>query len=257
MNNKDCLPLVWWTLAVGREEMWLAERRLLEETFKERTEEQAWSQRSFLKKFASSPAFSETSMYGSCRFTFTVEEVLKAYSKQFCSGQLPIMRVFKTSLYKKQVMYAVLVHRPNDNNENFKQYPELLDGPNAICAYRDGRFIWRPQAMCGQDRYKLKIDMVNNLADGEGPFQKPYCVWDHVALALHVKSGEVLKFDSDDMRKNLSFCERDQSVPKSATGFDTYEDAQKEITLLWPPKEASLEQSAADLCLEKKRPRDY
>lgn len=40
-------------------------------------------------------------------------------------------------------------------------------------------------------RYTYKIDEVNNLAEVKGPFEKPYCVWDHVVLALHVKSGQV------------------------------------------------------------------
>lgn len=65
------------------------------------------------------------------------------------------MRVFKTSLFKKEVMYVVLVHSPKDNDNktyNFEQYPKLLDESNAICAYKNGHFIWRPEAMCGESR---------------------------------------------------------------------------------------------------------
>ncbi|XP_039460453.1 uncharacterized protein LOC120435269 [Oreochromis aureus] len=235
-DNKDKLSLVWWSLAVAPEEIRSAERRLLEETFPNRSEEQAWSQQRFLRKFASSPAFSGKSMYGSYRFTFTVEEVLKAYSEQFCSGMLPVMRVFKTSLYKQQVMYAVLIHS-QDDDENFKQYPRLPNDPNAVCAYRDGRFIWRPEAMCETHCYRLSKDEKNDLLVADRVNYEFY-VWDHVALALHVKSRQVLKFDSDDLGKNLSFCERDESAPSCASSdFDTYKDAQKLITSLWSPKE--------------------
>lgn len=76
------LSLVWWSLAVGPEEIQEAETRLLEETYPNRTEEQAARQRSFLWRFASSPAFSEKSRLGSYRFTFPLQEVLTAYSEQ-------------------------------------------------------------------------------------------------------------------------------------------------------------------------------
>lgn len=57
------------------------------------------------------------------------------------------MRAFRTYLYKQEVMYVVLVHRPRDK-ELFFDYPLLTDTPNPVCAYRDGGIIWRAQAMC-------------------------------------------------------------------------------------------------------------
>ncbi len=74
--------LLWWSLVVGPEEITSAEKRLLEKTYPDRTEEQAQMQQSFLEKFATSPAFIETSRLGSYRFTFPLQEVLKAYSDQ-------------------------------------------------------------------------------------------------------------------------------------------------------------------------------
>ncbi|XP_006809948.2 uncharacterized protein LOC102799676 [Neolamprologus brichardi] len=229
-EEPDKLSLVWWSLAVAPEEILSAERMLLENTFPHRTEEQAHRQQNFLMDFATSPAFGEKSRYGSYRFTFMVQEVLKAYSEQFCSGMLPVMRVFKTSLYKQEVMYAVLVHSPDDD-EAFKQYPKLVDDPKAVCAYRDGRFIWTSEAMCETHRYELRRDEENNLAVVV-PSCNEYYVWDNVALALYVKSGQVLKFDSHDLKKNLSICERAQGVPQSAPGFDTAEEARKLVTSL-------------------------
>ncbi|XP_026037078.1 uncharacterized protein LOC113030130 isoform X4 [Astatotilapia calliptera] len=146
-EDPDRLSLVWWSLAVAPEEIQSAERRLLEEAFPNWTEEQARRKQGFLVDFASSPAFSEKSRYGSYRFTFRVEEVLEAYSEQFCFRAAPVMRVFKTSLYKQEVMYTVLVHSPHDG-ERFTKYPVLPDEPSNICAYRDGHFTWRPEAMC-------------------------------------------------------------------------------------------------------------
>ncbi|XP_030578871.1 uncharacterized protein LOC115775475 [Archocentrus centrarchus] len=183
----DQLPLVWWSLAVKFQDIQSAETRLLETTFPKQTED------SVLKKFATSPAFSEKSRYGSYRFTFPLEEVLTAYSEQFCGGEDPVFRVFKTSLYKQEVMYAVLVHRPEDEKD-FEKYPKLpaADDMDAVCAYSDGHFIWRAEAMCGSHWFELEQDEENKQTVIKGPFGNSYYyVWDHVAVALHVKNDEV------------------------------------------------------------------
>nr|XP_004557009.3 uncharacterized protein LOC101469000 isoform X2 [Maylandia zebra] len=242
-EDPDRLSLVWWSLAVAPEEIQSAERRLLEEAFPNRTEEQARRQQSFLVDFASSPAFSEKSRYGSYRFTFRVEEVLEAYSEQFCFRAAPVMRVFKTSLYKQEVMYTVLVHSPHDG-ERFTKYPVLPDEPSNICAYRDGHFTWRPEAMCETHKYVLLQRRDKNLMEAWGLIQDPqFYVWDHVAIALHVAGGQVLKFDSDDLRKNLTFCECDAVTVTPNSDFQHYQDAQSLVTRLWPlKKEVSLQQ---------------
>ncbi len=81
--DKDSkVALLWWSLVVGPDEITSAEKRLLEKTYPDRTEEQAQMQQSFLEKFATSPAFRKTSRLGSYRFTFPLQEVLKAYSDQ-------------------------------------------------------------------------------------------------------------------------------------------------------------------------------
>ncbi|XP_044227190.1 uncharacterized protein LOC122995874 [Thunnus albacares] len=143
--------LVWWSLMMRPEDIQSAERRLLEQIYPDRTEEQVQNQQRFLEKFATSPAFLKSSRLGSYRFTFPLEELLTAYSQQLCANAQPVMRVYKTVLYKQEVMYAVLVHSPA-NEKLFSKFPLLTDDPNAICAYRDGHFIWRPEAMCGTHR---------------------------------------------------------------------------------------------------------
>lgn len=74
--------LLWWGLDVGSDEIDSAEERLLKSTYPNLTEEQAQTQKGFLKKFATSPAFMEPSRLGSYCFTFPLEEVLQAYSQQ-------------------------------------------------------------------------------------------------------------------------------------------------------------------------------
>ncbi|XP_059188559.1 uncharacterized protein si:ch211-197h24.8 [Centropristis striata] len=85
----DVGPLLWWSLVVGPDKISAAEKRLLENTYPDRTTEQVQKQKSFLEKFATSPAFSKTSRLGSYRFTFPVEELLTAYSEQSGDQETP------------------------------------------------------------------------------------------------------------------------------------------------------------------------
>ncbi|XP_006809938.1 uncharacterized protein LOC102796443 [Neolamprologus brichardi] len=226
LNDVDKLSLVWFSLAVEEEEIESAERTLLQKT------NMTARQPGFLKKFASSPAFKKKSRYGSYRFTFTVEEVLNAYRTQFCEDMPPVMRVFRTTLYQKEVMYAVLVHRPTEEDKNlFKDYTSLSDvNQDAVCTYEQGQFIWRPQAMC--DTHKYKLTKTRNEMDAEKIKSDQWYVWDHVTLALHVKKGEVLRFDPNFLLKNLTSCEQDE-VTVAPKCFDSRTNARKFVRELW------------------------
>ncbi|KAL3067780.1 hypothetical protein OYC64_022161 [Pagothenia borchgrevinki] len=209
-KNPTGKDLVWWGLLVGREELRSAEQRLLQETYPDRTEQQVQDQQSFLGKFASSLAFKKSSRLGSYRFTFPLQELLEAYSLQFCGGKQPVMRVYETHLYKQEVMYVVLVHSPA-NQEQFSEYPLLSDDPNAVCCYRDGRFIWRLEAMCETHRFVLsrndetqQMEAVNRKDLGYRPFEN--YVWDNVGIALHVEEDKLLEFNPVRLREKLKFC---------------------------------------------------
>ncbi|KAM4521270.1 uncharacterized protein V3H82_020451 isoform 1-T2 [Fundulus diaphanus] len=180
---------IWWSLAVGPEEMKDAELRLLKKTFPDLMEVEAAEQQNFLWRFATSPAFQETSRLGSYRFTFPLQEVLTAYRDQFCSGAEPVMRVYETVLYKQQVTYVVLVHSP-EFSWKFSKYPLLKDDPEAVCVYRDGRFIWRAEAMCETHWYEL-IKSETNQMKAKRLDSHEYYVWDNVAVALHVENTQV------------------------------------------------------------------
>ncbi|XP_049447126.1 uncharacterized protein LOC125897772 [Epinephelus fuscoguttatus] len=224
-------PLVWWSLAVTPDDMESAERRLLEETYPDRTEEQTQMQQSFLEKFATSPAFKKTSRLGSFRFTFPLEEVLSAYSQQFCSGAQPVMRVFETILYPKEVVYTVLVHSPA--NQEFSDYPLLTDDPDAVCAYRDGRFIWRPEAMSETHSYELIRRPAEKQMEAQKVAYHQFYVWDNVAIALHVEE-QVLKFDTGRLRENLKFCSAGKVVFTPRYNFLSFPRAKEIVEEMWP-----------------------
>ncbi|XP_030603033.1 uncharacterized protein LOC115792580 [Archocentrus centrarchus] len=235
LRDPCSLPLVWWSLAVGPKDIQSAEARLLEKIYPKRTKEQAEKQKSFLYKFATSPALSSASRYGSYRFTFPLEDVLSAYSQQFCSGAPPVMRVFKTSLFRQEVEYAVLVHSPA-NQEHFSEYPFLPDDDlNAVCTYRDGCFIWRSEAMCETHSHELIERPEENLMTTEAvSWRPPFYVWDHVVIALHMENEQVLKFDANQLRKNLTFCDKDKVNLPLKLHFNEFQDAKRHVKNLWP-----------------------
>uniref|UniRef100_A0A3B5PTZ1 Uncharacterized LOC111610118 n=1 Tax=Xiphophorus maculatus TaxID=8083 RepID=A0A3B5PTZ1_XIPMA len=226
--------LIWWSLAVGPDQMKDAETRLLEKTFPDRMEGEDPEQQSFLWRFATSPAFKETSRLGWYRFTFPLQEVLTAYRDQFCSGARPIMRTYRTVLYSKEVMHVVLIHSPANERE-FSQYPPLSDAPDAVCVYRDGRFLWRPEAMCETHWYKLIYRQGTNQLEAWSASPPQFYVWDHVAVALHVGQNQVLRFTADQLRARLGFCQLD-AVNYSATSEnpENFEDAKAAVRRLWP-----------------------
>ncbi|XP_073335817.1 uncharacterized protein [Pagrus major] len=234
--------LLWWSLAVGPDDITSAERRLLETTYPDRTEEQVQMQQSFLGKFATSPAFSESSMLGSYRFTFPLEEVLEAYSQQFCSGAQPVMRVYETILYKQEVEYVILVHSPA-NQEQFSDRPLLTDDPNSVCSYRDGCFIWRPEAMCKTHRFELVLNPDEQQMEVRevGPYPE-YYVWDNVAVALHV-DREVLNFDSARLRQNLRYCSGAYPSIVKPWEFEDFPQAAESVRKLWPDDSSPLERA--------------
>ncbi|XP_029924341.1 uncharacterized protein LOC115371246 [Myripristis murdjan] len=222
--------LVWWSLAVTPEEISSAEERLLKEAFPEWTEEQAKGQENSLAKFATSPAFLKTSRFGSYRFTLPLRELLTAYSQQFCDGSAPVLRVFETVLYKQEVVYSVLVHS-RSNNQLFHHFPLLRDDPDAVCAYRDGRFIWRPEAMCETHSYELTKNPDQNGFEVNFVYGPPFYVWDNVAVAFHVDDAQVLQLDESQLRESLSFCKG--AAPPLAK-FQSFEDATELVQELWP-----------------------
>lgn len=63
------------------------------------------------------------------------------------------MRVYKTALYRKEIMYAVLVHSPKLNGE-YSDLPLLTDDMSSVCGYKEeaGHMMWKAEAMCSEHR---------------------------------------------------------------------------------------------------------
>ncbi|MEQ2269519.1 hypothetical protein XENORESO_005660, partial [Xenotaenia resolanae] len=156
-----------------------------------------------------------------------------------CSGAEPVMRVYETVLYKQEVMYVVLVHSPKFDKK-FSKYPLLKDDPNAVCVYRDGRFIWRSEAMCETHWYELNIREDRNQMEARRLPNHQFYVWDHVTVALHVENTEkVLKFDVNKLRQNLKYCEEDNVTYRN--DYTDLDVAKGPVSTLWPESPGPLE----------------
>ncbi|XP_071783743.1 uncharacterized protein LOC144541783 [Centroberyx gerrardi] len=234
-EDPETLDLVWWSLSVGPEEIESAEQRLLEETYPDRTEEQAREQKRFLGKFTTSPAFLDTSRLGPYRVISPLQELLETYRTRCCAGSEPILRVYETVLYKQEVMHSVVVHS-HFYNQLFQDYPLLTDSPDAVCAYEDGHFIWRPEAMCETHSFKLVQKPYQNqmVAHRLSKPKHQFYVWDNVAVAFHLPEGETLDFDMHTLRQCLRFCEPGHPTISPAEDFDSYEEANELVEAWWP-----------------------
>ncbi|KAJ0022481.1 hypothetical protein NQD34_009971, partial [Periophthalmus magnuspinnatus] len=244
---KESPGVVWFSLTVSRAELTEAETRPMtivhpngaEEPYHPPTNREP---QPILQTFATSPAFMSSSRLGSFCFTLPLQDVLETYSRQFCGGQKPVMRVWKTVLYKQQVMYAVLVHSPSPTNqETFREFPELKEEPSSICAFREEprpHVLWRPQAMSETHDFELVVNLEQNslsvesapFYDEDWKYRLRYFVWDNVALALHV-GRKVLRFEYEDLRGALRFCEKGDP-PRPISAFQSFEDAQGHVP--WP-----------------------
>ncbi|XP_063047365.1 uncharacterized protein LOC134441104 [Engraulis encrasicolus] len=196
--------LQWWGLVNGREEIAGAEQRYLDREFPNRTEEEKRRQKKILRKFTKSPAFRDGSRYGNFRFTLKLEEVLQAYSTQFCGGKDPTLRVWETIVYKQEIMYSVLVHSPDVHD--YDSYPKLGDNEEGVCVYRNGEMIWFAQAISEKHTLRLTGDIYGKVVSTEKVRIGVFYVWDHVTLAFHIPKGKTLSFPPENLKKALKAC---------------------------------------------------
>ncbi|KAL3878294.1 hypothetical protein ACJMK2_030761 [Sinanodonta woodiana] len=144
---------------------------------------------------ANSPCFEPTSRYGEFKLAFEIQNVLNAYSQQFCPDKAkPDFRILGTFIYKMEIMHTVLVCPPGTPGTS--KYP-LLDQKQTSVIREDpekeGTFIWCPDSTGDKD----------NAAQDHtkrGPFRR----WEHVTYAFYVKYGEILKLNN--VSSNLSVC---------------------------------------------------
>ncbi|KAL1259565.1 hypothetical protein QQF64_010142 [Cirrhinus molitorella] len=203
----DQQHFLWWDLAVTSDDISSAEDNFLRSLFPQRRAAQIRNQPPILECFTNSKAFQEESSYGNFRFTFSLNELLWHYGDQYCCGQSPVLRVYETVLYRREILYKVVVHPRGI--KLYDRYPRLPDRGDGVCGYYDGALWWRCQAP--SETYKLKL-MVNRLNSSVHvrPHKEEYYVWDHVCVAFHMEPGWVLHVDRNRLLKRVNVCEVSQ-----------------------------------------------
>ncbi|KAL4617073.1 hypothetical protein GN956_G22178 [Arapaima gigas] len=229
-ETEEGCSLLWWGLSVDKEDIDGAEQRFLNNLYTNWTPEQASKRQPFLQKLTTSPAFQEESRYGTFKFTFSLSELLRQYSEQICGAEKPTLRVYKTEVYKLEIMHVILVHSPAVHC--FHAYPELQDNSQIVCALGEQQMVWRPQAI--SDVYKFDLVTGSDTVTLEETKER-YFVWEHVTLAFHLPQNETLYFTEEKLLNSLTAC-------KQAT-----------INLCHDDKEFSLQEAQAEVEKRKNR----
>ncbi|XP_072515091.1 uncharacterized protein [Salminus brasiliensis] len=193
---------LWWSLSVTKDEIADAEKNLLKKIF---SAGQAHNQQLFLEDFTTSPAFQSKSRYGNFRFTFPLKELLRLYATQFCTDSSLVFRIFDTEIYKKEILYTVLVHP--QHVARYDRYPRLPCGDSAVCGYSQGNISWRCQAPSDNLRHQLEVNKEECRVHAKPLQSEVYYVWDHVAVAFHMEPGWILRVDPNQLSSSVSVCE--------------------------------------------------
>ncbi|RXN29547.1 hypothetical protein ROHU_004982 [Labeo rohita] len=198
---------LWWDLAVTPDDISSAEEHFLTSLFPQRRAAQIRNQPPVLERFTSSKAFQEKSSYGNFRFTFSLKELLWHYGEQFCGGHSPVLRVYETVLYRREILYKIVVHPRHINL--YDCCPRLPDWEDGVCGYYDGALWWRCQAP--SETYKLKLEVNRlNCSVHVRPHKEEYYMWDQVCVAFHMEPGWVLHVDQNRLLKRVNVCEVSQ-----------------------------------------------
>ncbi|XP_063046909.1 uncharacterized protein LOC134440736 [Engraulis encrasicolus] len=197
--------LLWWHPQFSTEEVAAAEQRYLDKVFPERTEGQRrrHEERPFLHHFTTSHAFTDESRFGNFHFSFQLEEILQAYSTQFCAGQRPVFRKYETVIYRQNITYKVLVHSPSV--DHYDCFPILGDNED-VCAYSNGEIIWHAQAICGTHTLELNIARNRQHLVAMGTRNEEFYAWDVVSLALHVPKRRIFQVSEEALKAALTAC---------------------------------------------------
>lgn len=228
---KDCdeFTLSWWSLKIGANEIGEAEKGYLESVFPDRTQQQIEKQKLFLNEFTTSLSFNNNvSRYGNFQFTFPLTELMEEYKRQICGGEDPVCRVYQTKLYKKEIVYVILIHKPQ-LNEKFEDYPELTSTSSTLVSYKSGEILWKAQAMCQSLKKRLKLDQETKMATTTTLPREEYYVWDHVSLAFHLNEGKILQFTKERLRKSLTCCNNDSINLSRGENCRTLNEAEETV----------------------------
>ncbi|XP_055766295.1 uncharacterized protein LOC129841953 [Salvelinus fontinalis] len=221
----------WWALHITEDEIEAAENRFLEKEQLSFDPTMGEEKRNnpFLKEFTTSPVFQKGSRYGNFKFTFPLEDLMQMYKEKICEGEKPVLRVYETVVYKQEIMYVVVVHGAKVTE--FDEYPLLADEDDeALCIYKDGKIVWRAEAICETHTKRLIINRENGTVETEELGRDyEYFMWDHVTLAFHLPVDRTLVVEGV-LKDRLHACEG--ITPFLQNKLLTLEEAEEEVNAI-------------------------
>ena len=96
-----------------------------------------------LGNFCTSPPFCNPSRYGNIVFRYSISEVIKAYSIQFCQENEPSFLVMGTFSYRQEVMHAILVC-PREIAQG-GHFP-IASARNSVIFKSSHDWVWKPES---------------------------------------------------------------------------------------------------------------
>ena len=205
-NEGDSLASDLYALEIqGRKEQKLREKRKRQE-YKELLNE----------NFCSSPPFCITSRYGNVLFEYNIDQLLKAYSLQYCHNEDPAFLVLGTYAYKQEVMHTIIVCPKNETK--LTRFLPYMDKSSSAIYKADDHWVWRPESTGSSANYYTTS--YRNIEI------KQKRLWEHAAFAFFVPDyyNEGLKLDNLDML--MTYC-----PPSSMFRLHTTKDDRKKWTI--------------------------
>ena len=149
---------------------------------------EALTTKDWIDSFCSSAPFASTSRYGNIVLEYSIDELLRAYSSQFCDGKEPAFRVMGTFAYRQEVMHAILVCPPNKYRKKFP----LVNEDASVIFQREGVWVWNPETT-GDKIIR-------------SPSSESYRRWEHATFAFRVNEDQSPIFTLNNSDMHITYC---------------------------------------------------
>ena len=166
------------------------------------------------RNFMSSPPFKFASRYGNVRFTYSLDELLKAYKTQYCGDEEPDCRILGTFAYKYEIMHTIIVCP-----KSCMKMSCLPMKGNVVFKDESGEgWIWKPE---------ITGDKCNYFKPIQGD---PFYVWlvnrrwEHVTFAFYIpEDAEDQMLRLDNLCTHVMYCPAGECFRRHTTKSDRQE----------------------------------
>ena len=147
--------------------------------------------------FCSSPPFCITSRYGNISFEYNIDQLLKAYSSQYCDNEEPAFLVLGTFAYSQEVMHTIIVC-PQEATELTRDLLRM-DKLISVIYKADGHWVWRPETTgYHANVYNTHYKNIE---------YKKYRRWEHASFAFLIPDDNNQGLLLDNLDMHMTYCQ--------------------------------------------------